>query len=198
MFKTTISLSALLMLLGGCSGAGAGPTDEEVTGSAMFTLTTTGSQDSAFRFVSAELELDGPESMLVTPADGEVTAFAELAPGAYVSRLLDNWRVQQKADGMWQDVAARLEDDPEKPFSIAAGEVTEIFYRFTVDNDARPSCQRWPSTSRVRAASHKAAFDRTTPVPPALRVVPPVPTARFSPPLPSPGPRSSAAPASGI
>jgi hypothetical protein len=120
--------------LGGCSSNG--PTHDGLTGSATFPLTTTSSQGTAFRLASAQFQINGPESTLLAPGDDEAVAFAELVPGAYVSRLLDSWRLQRDAGGAWQDVVAQLEDDPEKPFSIAAGNATEISYRFTVNNDA--------------------------------------------------------------
>jgi hypothetical protein len=134
MFKTTASLASLLILLGGCSGDGRA--HDGGTGSATFPLTTTSSQGSAFRLASAQFQINGPESKLLTPGDNEAVAFAELVPGAYVSRLLDTWRLQRETGGNWEDVVARLEDDAEKPFSIAAGEVTKMSYRFKVNNEA--------------------------------------------------------------
>ena len=182
MFKTVTSLSALLMLLAGCSSAG--PTHGEVTGSAAFRLIAMG--HTPYRLASAELEINGPESVLLTTGEGEATVFVELVVGTYGSRLLDTWRVQRNIGRAWEDVDARLEDDAEKPFSIAAGELTEISYRFTVDNDALPPpCLSCPSRRRDTAAIRGAAADRTAPVTPALED-PPVATDRLDRPGPAP------------
>ena len=76
----------------------------------------------------------GAEIASLSGGGTEVELQHELIPGSYTVTLEGTWSLRDEATAVVMD--AVLLSDPEQAFTVVAGDVTDVVYRFSLDEDA--------------------------------------------------------------